>query len=505
MRCSSRCASSRRPELCNCSSRHFSSALMPWIAWIERRPRRDVVRVGVDLHELQLVGLVAGERIELVDRFDLVAEQVDAPGAVFVVRREDVDDVAAHPEGAAREIRRGALVLRRDQIGDHAALLDLLALLDREGHRRIGLDRADAVDARHRGDDDDVVAFEQRARRRVAHAVDLLVDRGILLDVGVGARDIGFRLVVIVIRDEILHRVVGEEALELAVELRRQGLVRRQDDRRPLRRLDHLRHGEGLARAGDAEQHLGAVVALGALDQVLDRGRLIALRRHVGLQHDLDAAFGLLRTRRPMRRPHRGAAACGELRPAFAQQLVQRLHAGGDAERDRLRRRPVHDALLAARLGDDRNLVALRRFAGAVVDQRLVRIVLAVAQRVGEFRVDVERRAGDIAALRRLVEALGGIFRDRLARRVLVPPVGAALERIVRRRLQPGSRAHSGGALFDAGVEQPLQRRIGRRGIRPMRLGTGRARVITGLFRLVGGLGHRAKYGWSRERREGLW
>ena len=72
-------------------------------------------------------------------------------------------------------------------------------LLEREGHRRIGLDRADAVDARHRGDDDDVVALEQRARRRVAHAVDLLVDRGFLLDIGVGARDVGFRLVVVVI------------------------------------------------------------------------------------------------------------------------------------------------------------------------------------------------------------------------------------------------------------------------------------------------------------------
>ncbi len=389
--------------------------------------------------------------------------------------------------------------MRGDQIGDHAALLDLLALLDRESHRRIGLDRADPVDARNRGDDDDVVALEQRPRRRVAHAVDLLVDRGILLDIGVGARDVGFRLVVIVIRDEIFHRVVGEEALELAVELRRQGLVRRQDDRRPLRRLDHLRHGEGFAGAGDAEQHLRAVVAPGALDQILDRGRLVALRRQLGLQLDPHAAFGLVRPRRTMRRPHRGAVACRELGPALAQELVQRLHAGGDAERDRLRRRPVHLALLAARLGDLRNLVALRRFAGGVVDQRLVRIALAVAQRIGEFRANVERRAGDIAALRRLVEAFDG----RLARSVFVAPVGATLERIIRRRLQPGSRAHPGGALFDAGVEQPLQGRIGRRGVRPMGLGPRRARIITRLFGLVGGLGHRGKYGWSRRQREG--
>ena len=98
-----------------------------------------------------------------------------------------------------------------------------------------------------------------------------------LLDIGVGARDVGFRLVIVVIGDEIFDRVVGKEAPELAIELRRQRLVGREDQRRALRLLDHLRHGEGLARAGDAEQHLGAVVALHALDQLGDRLRLVAL------------------------------------------------------------------------------------------------------------------------------------------------------------------------------------------------------------------------------------
>ena len=197
------------------------------------------------------------------------------------------------------------------------ALVDALALLERERHRRIGLDRADTVDARHRRDDHHVVAFEQRARRRMAHAVDLLVDRGFLLDIGVGARDVGLGLVVVVVRDEILDRVVGKEALELAIELRRQRLVRREDQRRALRRLDHLRHREGFAGAGDAEQHLLAVVALHALDQFGDRGRLVALRLEVGLDDEALAAFGFLRTRRPVRRPGDRVAEFGA---AFAQQ-----------------------------------------------------------------------------------------------------------------------------------------------------------------------------------------
>ena len=50
--------------------------------------------------------------------------------------------------------------------------------------------------------------------------------------------------------------------------------------------------------------------------------------------------------------------------------------------------------------------------------------------------------------------------------------VGAAVERIVRRLLQPGSRAHAGAAARDAGIEQFVQRRIVRRRLRPVRLGS---------------------------------
>ena len=58
---------------------------------------------------------------------DLVAEQRHAPGAVLVVRREDVDGVAAHAERAAEEIAGRALVLQRHQVGDQLALVDALA------------------------------------------------------------------------------------------------------------------------------------------------------------------------------------------------------------------------------------------------------------------------------------------------------------------------------------------------------------------------------------------
>lgn len=270
---------------------------------------------------------MAGKRVELGDRIDLVAEHRDAPGGILKVGREDLDGIAADAKRAAHEIDVLALILLGDEVCQQLTLIQSVADRHLEGHRRIGLDRADTVDAGNRGDDDAVVALQQRAGRRVAHPVDLLVDRTLLLDERVGARHIGFRLVIVVIGDEIFDRVVGEEVLELGIELRRQRLVRREDDGRALGRLDHLGHGEGLARAGDAEQDLAALAGIDALDKVADGGRLVAGGLVVGGHADRDAALGFFRPGGAVRRPQ---LAVLEQRIAALDQRRQGFHGGGD-------------------------------------------------------------------------------------------------------------------------------------------------------------------------------
>src|SRR5215207_5524387 len=169
--------------------------------------------------------------------------------------------------------------------------------------------------------ENDIAALQEGARRRVAHAVDLLVERRCLLDIRIGARDVGLRLVVVVVRDEVLDGVVREEALELSVELRRERLVRREDQRRALRVLDHLRHGESLAGPGDAEEHLVALLPAHPVDELGDRVRLIAGGLELRLDHEADAALRFLRTGRPMRRPQ---LAVLEKRVAVGEKPRQR-------------------------------------------------------------------------------------------------------------------------------------------------------------------------------------
>ncbi len=162
----------------------------------------------------------------------------------------------------------------------------------------------------------------------MAHPVDLLVDGGFLLDIGVGARDVGLRLVVVVVGDEILDRVVREEGLELAIELGGQRLVGGEDERRALGRLDDVGHGEGLAGAGDAEQDLVVLVGAHAGDELGDGGRLVAARLVVGDDPERHAALGLLRPGRAMGHPVGGIVGDVE-RAAARQQRLDVLHRDG--------------------------------------------------------------------------------------------------------------------------------------------------------------------------------
>jgi len=261
-----------------------------------RRPRRHIMRIGKDPHPVEAHALLAGQRIEFDNLLDLVAEETDPPGHVLIMGGEYLEIVAPHPEIAAREGLIIALILQRHQLADDIPLIDRLFLLQIEDHRRIGLDRADAVETGHRCHDDHVIALEQRTGRAVAHPVDRLVYRAFLLDIGVRPRDIGFGLVIVIIRHEIFDRIVREEILELAVKLRRQDLVGGQDQRRPLQLVDDLGHGEGLARPGYAEQHLIALILAHPLDQLPDRIGLVTSGFEIADQLEPLSAFRLFRT-----------------------------------------------------------------------------------------------------------------------------------------------------------------------------------------------------------------
>ena len=242
----------------------------------------DVVGRREDVELLVLGEHLAGDRVQRHHPLDLVAEELDADRGLLV-DREDLEGVAADPERAAGERHVVAGVLDLDQPPQDRVAVVLVADAQPQHPVDVLLRGAEAVDAGHRRHHDHVAARQQRVGRGVPQPLDLLVDRGVLLDVGVGLGDVGLGLVVVVVGDEVLDRVVGEEHAQLVGELRGQGLVGLHHQDRPLHLLGHPGHGRGLAGAGRAEQHDVLLAPVDPLDDLGDRRRLVAGGDVVGL------------------------------------------------------------------------------------------------------------------------------------------------------------------------------------------------------------------------------
>ena len=205
--------------------------LVPGRHEVGGREHRQLLALGEQL---------AGERVQLRDPLDLVAEELD-PDDDLRAGRSDLERVAADAEASARERGVVALVLEIDEVAQDRVPPVVAARPQLEDRGAVVDRRAQAVDARHGRDDDHVAALEQGVGRGVAQPVDLLVPARVLLDVRVRPRQVRLGLVVVEVADEVLDRVVREELAELGVQLGRKRLVVGEDERRLLVALDRSR------------------------------------------------------------------------------------------------------------------------------------------------------------------------------------------------------------------------------------------------------------------------
>jgi hypothetical protein len=203
----------------------------------------------------ELLEGMAGKGIEAGQTLELVSEELEAEG-VLGVSRAQFDGIAADAELAAFDLDVVTVVLEIDESFEELFAGDFLADADGDDHGFVVFLAADAVDAGDAGDDDHVLAGEERAHGREPEALDLVVDARVFLDEGVGPRDVSLGLVIIEIADEVFDGVAGEETLELGVKLRREGFVMGDDEGGLLDLVDDVGDGVSFAGTGHAQQRL---------------------------------------------------------------------------------------------------------------------------------------------------------------------------------------------------------------------------------------------------------
>ena len=136
--------------------------------------RRHEVGRRVDVRLLAFGQELAGERVELRDPLDLVAEELDADERLLR-RGLELERVAAHPEAGTGQGLVVALVLQVDEVAQDRVAPVLAADAQLEDGRAVVHGRAQAVDARDAGHDDHVPPLEEGVRRGVPQPVDLVV------------------------------------------------------------------------------------------------------------------------------------------------------------------------------------------------------------------------------------------------------------------------------------------------------------------------------------------
>jgi hypothetical protein len=148
-------------------------------------------------------------------------------------------------------------------------------------HAAIFPGRTEAIDTGYTGHNDYVSPLQEGTGCGMAQAVYGVVYRGVFCDIGIGLRYIGFRLIIVIIADEVLHGIFGKKLFEFIEELAGQGLIGGYNKGGPLCLGNDVGHGKGLAGTGNTEEYLVLVAFLQGTGEGFNGLRLVAKRVEV--------------------------------------------------------------------------------------------------------------------------------------------------------------------------------------------------------------------------------
>ena len=241
---------------------------------------------GLVVHDL------ARQRIDAAQPLDGVAKGVDSQ-RLLLVTGPQLNNVTAHAKTAALKVRRGARVVDVHQAAQEVAAIQLFARSQQNQTSPVLVRISQPVDGTDTGHDNHIPTRQQTAGGPQTQTINLVVDRSIFLDVGVACWQVGLGLIVVIVADEELDRVAWKETRQFAIQLRGQGFIVREHQRRTLHTLNQLRNGIGFSAAGYAQQNLFGAMAQ-PFNQRVNRRPLVTHGLKIANQSELLGHLSLL-------------------------------------------------------------------------------------------------------------------------------------------------------------------------------------------------------------------
>ena len=191
-------------------------------------------------------------RVKLFYLFNFITKKVNAEGVV-IIPRKDIKHIAFDTEVAVPKFGSCASIEALYQSVHQLGTREYIALFE-GNHVLLKFDRVtDTIQTRHRCHNQYIAPTRQQSRGGAkAQFFNFIVNREVFFDISTCGRYIGFRLIVVVVRNEVFYSVIGEESLKFRIQLSSQRLIMCQHKSRTLNAFYHISDSKSLSRARNA-------------------------------------------------------------------------------------------------------------------------------------------------------------------------------------------------------------------------------------------------------------
>ena len=219
-----------------------------------------------------------GYRMDFGNSVNLIAEKFDSENLFVGICGANFDNVAANTKLIADKIHIVALILHVYKLIYDFVAVFFHSRAERKHHSSVIYRVAESIDAGNGSNDYYVASFGKSCGCGMAEPFDFVVYVACFFNISIGGSNICFRLIIIIIGNEIFNAVFGKKLFEFAAKLGGKSFVMGKNNGRAVYFFNYRSHCERLTGTGYTEKGLFPVAAVYSFNKFFNCLGLVAGR-----------------------------------------------------------------------------------------------------------------------------------------------------------------------------------------------------------------------------------